>query len=132
MAHKLEKGIPPGVIIPQALSLFMVGFTAETESQAKVLFELAVKSICKSSNLTQKDLHAAYSLFRKLNPQDDFERIWCAQFIVGHLLGTHNLSLPSPRNKRIGLKLLQAANDAMERINKKRQGITDDSHIIKE
>ena len=123
MAQEQKNILPPNIPIPKTLLLFMEGFTAKSEEEAKKIFEQALKSISCNNNFTKLNLQVGYNLFRKINPQDDFERVWCAQFIVGHLLGTHSLALASPKDKRIGLKLLKAADDAMERLGKKQKGI---------
>jgi hypothetical protein len=101
----------------------MESFTAQSEHESKLIFKQALKSISSNGNFTKLNLQGGYNLFRKINPQNDFERVWCAQFIVGHLLGMHSLALASPKDKRIGLKLLKAADDAMERLGKKQKGV---------
>jgi len=125
MAQDPKNILPPNIPIPKTLLLFMDGFTAKSEEEAKKIFEQALKSISCNGKLTKLNLQGGYNLFRKINPQNDFERVWCAQFIVGHLLGMHSLALASPKDKRIGLKLLKAADDAMERLGKKQKGVAD-------
>jgi len=122
MAQAQNITLPPNISIPQALELFMSGFDCKSEKEAKFIFEQAIKLIGCNSKLDNKDLQDGYNLFCQINPQDDIEKIWCAQFIVCHLLGTHSLTLASGRDKHIGLKLLKIANGAMERIQKKRNG----------
>lgn len=112
----------PNISIPETLITFVEGFSAESEEESQILFEQAIESISGNSEHAKRDLKMGLSLFKIINPQDDIEKVWCAQFIVGHLLGMEKLTLPSPRDKRIGVKLLKAAEDAIERINKKRNG----------
>lgn len=111
-------------VTPQTLLIFMEGFNAQSEKDAKLIFEQAIKSISTNYSFTKYELKTCYSLFRMINPKDDFEKLWCAQFIITHLLATHNLSLQSPRDKHIGLKLLKASHDALERIDRNRNGIS--------
>ncbi len=115
-----EELCSPNVAIPETLTLLMEGFNAESEKAARFYFEQAVKSFIGDAALTHQELRSGYALFRTLNPQDDAEKIWSATFIVGHMFGMHNLSQQSPEDKEIGAKLLLAADDAMERIQKKR------------
>jgi hypothetical protein len=123
MAQEQKNILPPNIPIPKTLLLFMEGFTAQSEHESKLIFEQALKSISCNDKLTKLNLQGGYNLFLKISPQDAFERVWCAQFIVGHLLGMHSLALASPRDKRIALKLLKAADDAMERLDKKQKGV---------
>lgn len=122
MAQVQISTLPPNISLPPVLKLFIDGFNALSEKESKLLFKQAIDLIACNSNITNKSLKYGYSLFRMINPQDELEQVWCAQFILSHLLGIDSLALPSPKDKRIGLKLLKAADGAMERIQNKRNG----------
>lgn len=122
MAQAQNNFLPPTVLIPQAITTLVDGFSARSEKEAQVVFEQAIKIINKDSKLSKRELKGAYMLYRMMNPQDNVEQVWCAQFIVSHLLGMNNISQSSQKEKNIGLKLLKASRDAMERIHKKRNG----------
>lgn len=129
MACEQKNNSSPTVFIPLAISTIVDGFSAGSEQEAKFLFERALKEVSSHNDLTRGDIKSGYALFRMINPQDDIERVWCAQFIVAHLLGMAKLARPLQRDKRIGLKLLKASNDAMERIHKKRNGTLTENPI---
>ena len=114
--------LPPSIVIPQTINQVMQCFTANSKKEAKLIFARAIKEVFGNTQLSKQQLRSAYALFSSLEPADDIERIFCAQFVVTHILGMHHLSLPSPRDKGIGLKLLQAATNAMERLHNKRHG----------
>jgi hypothetical protein len=113
MAQAQNNTLPPTISIPQAITTLMDGFSAESEKEARLIFEQAIRIIDKNSKLSKRDLKVAYMLYQMMNPQDDFER-----------LGMNKLSQPSHKEKSIGLKLLKASKDAMERIHKRRNGST--------
>ncbi len=106
--------------IPQAFFILMEGFDDQSEHDAQSIFEQAVKSLNNACEFTEYDLNSCYALLRMLNPTNDIEKLWGAQFIICHLLGMHHITLPSNHDRNIGLSLLHAADDAMKRIYEKR------------
>jgi hypothetical protein len=121
MFHKTL--IHPNIVIPNTITLFVAGFTAQSEQETKLIFESAIKSISDNSKLIKRDLQIGFTLFKMINPQDDYERVYCAAFIVSYLQGMYFFSLSSDKDKLLGVKLLNAADDAMERIHRKRNNL---------
>lgn len=121
MAHTQKTVLTPDITIPQALNLLLEGFSTDVEKESQLLFERAVGSMIDSYVFSKKDIRRGYAMFRTINPQDDVEHLWCAQFIIGNLLGMHKIKMPFPQDKRTGLKFIQSGNDAMARIDKRRR-----------
>ena len=63
-----------------------------------------------------------YALMKAIKPIDVLETLSAAQIVAGHMLGMRKLAQPFEADQRLGLKLLRLSNDAMERLEKKRNG----------
>ena len=90
--------------IPPTLSLFINVFTAASKREARIMFYAAIEALYPKRTgvkFKRNDLKIAFSLMRDMKPKIDLEKVLCAQFIVGHLIGMQKLSQGYFKDKRI-------------------------------
>ena len=61
---------------------------------------------------------------RCISPRDSLETLFAAQIVVGHLLGMRKLAESYSDDQKLGLNLLRFSNEAMQQLEKKRSGVT--------
>lgn len=123
--------------IPAKLEPIVKAFYAESEQTAKMLIEQAAKAIYgnkedndliswgkKTHVVTAEELEQICYLMKGINPQDPLEALLAAQIIVSHMLGLRKLSLSHSVDNQLGIKLLRFSTDAMNQLQKKRCGAT--------
>jgi len=138
MAESEKKDTPPSkqITAPQALSPIMKAFHVESEEAAHALILEASKAIygCKESEsnfnvlgskdreITNEELEGITSLMEGLAPRDSLEALYAAQIVASHMLGMRKLSSDYGEDQNLGLRLLKFCNDAMQQLDKKRNG----------
>lgn len=123
--------------IPKKLEPIVKAFYAESEQTAKMLIEQAVKAIYgneeddpftnwvkKTHQITPQELEEICFLMRGINPQDTLEALLASQIVVSHLLGLRKLSKGHLNDNQLGVKLLRFSSEAMNQLQKKRCGAT--------
>lgn len=120
--NKNESNILPiNILIPQAIMTFMDAFLTNSEQETQLIFEQAIKIISTGGKFTKRNLKSAYTLFKIIEPQDDIEKVLCAQCIVSYLLGINKISQRSQKDIFIALKLMIVAKNAINCIHNKRE-----------
>ncbi len=134
MAQSQKTLLPPQkVTIPNTLASIVEVFSVESEEAAKILLKQAAAAIyyerkdeysyrATPRDLTQEEIDGVYALMKAIKPIDVLETLSAAQIVAGHMLGMRKLAQPFEADQRLGLKLLRLSNDAMERLEKKRNG----------
>lgn len=126
---------PDIIQAPKGLIPIMKAFHCDNEESANFLILEAAKVIFgkddndfdlfnSKKDISKEELQAVTSLMKGLNPQDTLEMLYSAQIVVSHLLGMQKLSGGYCENQKLGLKLLRFSNDAMQQLEKKRNGGT--------
>lgn len=124
--------------IPAKLETIVKALYADSEQAAKMLIIQAAKAIYGTEDaddylsnfgkrnhvITPQELEEICILMRGINPQDTFEALLAAQIIVSHLLGLRKLSKDHISDTQLGIKLLRFSSDAMNQLQKKRCGCT--------
>jgi hypothetical protein len=105
----------------------MQAFHVDSDMAAKALIQEAAKSIYGKGEfggcpISQAELDAITSLMKAINPQDAIETLYAAQIIVSHMLGMRKLAETYADDQRLGVKLLRFCNEAMQQLEKKRSG----------
>ncbi len=138
MAKSEKEGTPPSqqITAPNALSPIMEAFHVDSEEAAHSLILEASKaiygskkeeydfSLSKDREITDEELEGITSLMKGLAPRDSLEALYAAQIVVSHMLGMRKLSSNYSEDQRLGLRLLKFCNDAMQQLDKKRNGGT--------
>lgn len=138
MAESEKKGTPPSqqVIAPSALSPIMEAFHVNSEEAAHVLILEASKaiygnkkeeydfSLSKDREISDGELEGVTSLMKGLAPKNSLEALYAAQIVASHMLGMRKLSSSYGEDQKLGLRLLKFCNEAMQQLDKKRNGGT--------
>lgn len=138
MAKSEKKTPTPSheVVAPMALSPIMQAFHVDSEEAAHSLILEASKAIYGEKEkeydfigpgdreLSESELEGVSSLMRGLAPRDSLETLYAAQIVASHMLGMRKLSSSYHEDQKIGLKLLKFCNEAMQLLEKKRNGAT--------
>jgi len=136
MARSKKNGTPPShqVMAPKALSPIMQAFHVDSEEAAHALILEASKAIYGSKEseydflgpedrvVTETELNGISSLMKGLSPKDSLESLYAAQIVASHMLGMRKLSSSYSDDQKLGLKLLKFCNEAMQQLDKKRNG----------
>lgn len=61
---------------------------------------------------------------RGISPQDTLETLYAAQIVACHMMGMRKLTEQFSEDERLGLKFLQFSNEAMQQLDRKRNGGT--------
>jgi hypothetical protein len=131
---------PQPITIPSSLTTVIEAFSLESEDAAKILLKQAASAIyyeqkdeyfdVKPRNVTDEEVDGVYALMKAVKPRDMLETLCAAQVVVGHMLGMRKLAQNSKEDQRMGLKLLRLSNDAMERLEKKRNGANKNTNVV--
>lgn len=138
MAKSQKLDTPPThqVTAPQALTPIMQAFHVDSEEAAHSLILEASKAIYgekekeydfigpDNRELSEAELHGVTSLMKGINPKDSLETLYAAQIVASHMLGMRKLSSNYAADQKLGLKLLKFCNEAMQQLEKKRSGAT--------
>lgn len=132
MAKYKKKRTPPARIVqaPQALVPLMQAFHVDSDKVAQSLVSEAAKAIYGKGDygrdriFSKSELDGIISLMKCIRPMDSMETLFAAQIIVGHMLGMRKLAEGCPDDQRLGLNLLRFSNEAMQQLEKKRSGAT--------
>lgn len=128
MARSRKKGGSPQVIqAPSALVPLMQAFHVDSDEAAKCLIQQAANAIYKKGQydpVSREELEGITALMRGISPQDTLETLYAAQIVACHMLGMRKLTEQFPEDERLGLKLLQFSNEAMQQLDRKRNGGT--------
>ena len=106
----------------------MRAFSADSEAAARALITEAANRYCGSdafgckSDLSKDDLEAIAGLMHGISPKDTLEAIYAAQIVASHMLGMRKLAESYSDDQRLGLQLLRFCNEAMQQLEKKRGG----------
>ncbi len=132
MAKYEKRDIPPGqyqITAPKTLESLMQAFHVESEEAAKTLIINAANAIYGNDELgfgkksiSPEELDGIVSLIKGINPKDTLETLYAAQIIATHMLGMRKLSSTFQDDQKLGLKLLRFSNEAMQNLQKKREG----------
>lgn len=138
MAESENRDTPPShtIIAPSTLSPIMKAFHVDSEEAAHVLILEASKAIYGSKKeessfdllapsdreISKEELNGITSLMKGLSPGDSLESLYAAQIVATHMLGMRKLSSSYSEDQKLGLKLLKFCNDAMQQLEKKRNG----------
>lgn len=132
MAKYQKKQTPPirTIEAPQALVPLMQAFHVDSDRVAKSLVSEAARAIYGKGDygrdrvFSKSELDGIISLMKCIRPMDSLETLFAAQIIVGHMLGMKKLADGCPDDQRLGLNLLRFSNEAMQQLEKKRSGAT--------
>ncbi|CDZ80199.1 hypothetical protein BN1013_00705 [Candidatus Rubidus massiliensis] len=132
MAKYEKKEIPPiqrQITVPQTLEPLMQAFHVDSEEAIKTLVINAANAIYGSNELgfgkksiSSEEIDGIVSLIKGINPKDALETLYAAQIIAAHMLGMRKLSSIFQDDQKLGLKLLRFSNEAMQHLQKKRDG----------
>jgi hypothetical protein len=137
MAKSQKRDVPPNnntceIIAPEALTPIMQAFHVDSEEGIKSLILEAAKAIYgrdesgfnffSDKKISKRELEGIASLIRGINPKDSLETLYAAQIVAGHMLGMRKLAASFAEDQKLGLKLLRFSNEAMQQLNKKRSG----------
>ena len=121
-----KRAMPPqNTVTSEVILTIIEGINNKDKAEAKALFEQALTFLYEDCNLEitpllELSIDGAFALVLAINPQNDFEKIYVAQIVLGHILGTQKLSQPNQQDQNIALKLLETANVGMQNIYKMR------------
>ena len=129
---KDQKSYPAPIAFeaPKALVPLMQAFHVDSDKIAKSLISDAVRAIYGKNefgndhSISKCELDGVISLMRCISPRDSLETLFAAQIVVGHLLGMRKLPESYPDDQKLGLNLLRFSNEAMQQLEKKRSGVT--------
>lgn len=136
MAHSKKNTPTPSLTAtPKALTAISEIFSIDCEKTAKDLLEKAAQAVYYENKsaveldcfettyqITKQEIDSVYALIKSIKPQDALETLAGSQIVVCHLLGMRKLAQPNREDQQIGVKLLRLSNDAMERLERKRNG----------
>lgn len=133
-SQKLDTPPTHQVTAPQALSPIMQAFHVDSEEAAHSLILEASKAIHGEKEkeydfigpgyreLSESELEGVSSLMRGIAPRDSLETLYAAQIVASHMLGMRKLSSNYAADQKLGLNLLKFCNEAMQQLEKKRNG----------
>jgi len=129
---KDQKTPPPPtkeIAAPQALIPIMQAFHVASDKVAKSLISEGTTAIygrgCGGNReLSKSELDGVISLMKCINPRDSLETLHAAQIVVCHMLGMRKLATDFREDQKLGLNLLRFSNEAMQMLEKKRSGTT--------
>lgn len=132
MAKDQKQRPPPAHIIeaPQSLVPLMQAFHVDSDKVARSLISEAARAIYGKGDygrdrvFSKSELDGIVSLMKCIRPRDSLETLFAAQIIVGHMLGMRKLAEGCPDDQKLGLNLLRFSNEAMQQLEKKRSGAT--------
>lgn len=130
MAKYRKKHLPPGTSIeaPKTLICLMQAFHVDSEQAIKALIVETEKTIYGTNNpgmykpISKDELDCMMSLMKGINPKDDLETLYAAQFVLSHMLGMRKLTIRYKDDQKIGLDLLKFGNEAIQNLEIKRNG----------
>ena len=120
---------------PQALVPLMQAFHVNSEKDAKSLIITAAKAIYghdekdddffrRDRKISESEMDGVISLMKCVNPRDSLETLYAAQIVACHMLGMRKLAESCREDQKLGLNLLRFSNEAMQQLEKKRNGAT--------
>lgn len=122
------------IVAPKALAPLMQAFHVGSEKVAKALIKDAANAIYgikedgfnfhSKREISKEELDGIVSLMKSINPRDTLETLYAAQIVASHMLGMRKLSDGCPDDQKLGLKLLRFSNEAMQQLDRKRNGGT--------
>ncbi len=137
MAKSEKRRTPPysfEVTAPKAIAPLMQAFHVDSEEVASSLILEAARAIFghdesgfdifSKKDISTAELDGVTSLMKGLKPLDTLETLYAAQIVACHMLGMRKLSSSYPDDQRLGLKLLRFSNEAMQQLERKRNGGT--------
>lgn len=128
MARSRKKGGTPRVIqVASPLVPLMQAFHVDSDGAAKCLIQQAANAIYKNDQydpISEEELEGITALMRGISPQDALETLYAAQIVACHMMGMRKLAESFNEDERLGLKLLQFSNVAMQHLDRKRNGGT--------
>ena len=133
MAKSQKRTTPPTfeVTPPQALVPLMQAFHVDSEEVAHALIIDAAKAITFSDDIvfgtkepSEDEIESITSLMKGVNPRDTLETLYAAQIVASHILGMRKLASTYHEDQKLGLKMLKFSNEAMQQLEKKRGGGT--------
>lgn len=138
MAKSEKRHTPPASLLeitaPKAITPLMQAFHVDSEEIASSLILEATKAIYSHDDsginvfsrkeISIEELDGITSLMKGLKPRDTLETLYAAQIVASHMLGMRKLSASYPDDQKLGLKLLRFNNEAMQQLEKKRNGGT--------
>jgi len=119
------------VVAPKALIPLMQAFHTDSEGTAFALIVDAAKVVYGSSeefeifakkNISKEEIETIIALMKRINPRDTLETLYAAQIVASHMLGMRKLAESYIEDKKLGLSLLKFCNEAMQQLEKKRNG----------
>lgn len=132
MAKGRKQHIPPPcgkeITAPKALTPLMQAFHVDSEKAAKALIQEAAHAIYggatnpMSKEISKEELSGIALLMKGIKPRDTLETLYAAQIVASHMLGMRKLSDSFKDDQDMGLKLLRFSNEAMQQLDKKRNG----------
>lgn len=125
------------ITIPKKLAPLIQAFSADEQSARTLIIE-AAKAIYTSHDsfgfsncsISNEELEGVIALMNGISPKDTIEIIYGAQIITSHLLGLKLLSHSFATDQVLGLKLLRFSNEAMNQLQKKRTGGTNQNITV--
>jgi hypothetical protein len=110
----------------------MQAFHVDSEKAANSLVFEAARAIFghdefsafSRNDITKEELGLITSIMRGIKPRDTLETLYAAQIVASHMLGMRKLCDSHPDDQNLGLKLLRFSNEAMQQLDKKRNGGT--------
>lgn len=129
------------VVIPSSITTLVEVFSIESEEAAKALIAQAAAAIyfenedkfdvySSPRHVSEQEIDGVYALMKAIKPLDTIESLYSAQIVAGHMLGMRKLAQSSRDDQRLGLKLLRLSSDAMERLEKRRNGAPQNINVI--
>jgi hypothetical protein len=130
MAQYKSEPIPRPLTLSATVTKLIDISSVKSEEEARFLFEQAILSIYQDNGFAMNavlrhNIDSGFALIRSIDPQDDVEKVYTAQIVLGQILGMHKLSQPYKTDQRIGIQLLKLSNESMQRICEKRHGSQD-------
>lgn len=124
---------PQSLTAPKAMAPLVEAFNfIDSEKQCNLLIEQAAAAVYATDSgdsfvlcarkTTKEEISTVYELMKSIRPKDLLETLAAAQILVCHLLGMRKLQQVGTEDQILGLKLMRLSNEAMERLEKKRNG----------
>jgi len=137
MAKSGKRHAPPSsfeVTAPKSIAPLMQAFHVDSEEIASSLILEAARAIfghdesgldiLSRKDISTEELDGISSLMKGLKPRDTLETLYAAQIVACYMLGMRKLSSSYLDDQRLGLKLLRFSNEAMQHLERKRNGGT--------
>lgn len=124
------------ITIPKKLEPIVKAFCTNSPETTRDLILQAAKAIYSSGKdddlfsfkvkyvLSKEELESVCSLMDGIKPIDTFEALIAAQIVASHLLGMRKLAQRCNEDQRIGLNMLRFSAEAINQLQKKRSGNT--------